>query len=411
MVSVLGLFAAVKALQFAIIYFTPNQFDTLSQLLLAAHHQSRVNLCQDWKVPEFAATILDKLITWDSVYFNHLYVDDIHYEHEFVFCPFWWRLVKYFPVGGDDYYKKALLAVVMLNMFHWLTVVMVMALTKVYFSLGFLSQRPKFVDTVGALYILLPAGVFLTAGYSENFANFLAMTTLYLHSTSITADYLAKSKVTISHPWRYLASGLVAALNVGVRANTVFLGVLYLVDLYRVGWVNRRLFQTGLVIVSGAVAAAVLAGLNLYLYLLFCPQRGLWCNWQLPLFFKFAQSNYWGVGFLKYWTPNNIPNFLFAAPTATIMAGAIHFYVKQLPRHPRLLSIIIISFITLAGGLFWWNTQILTRMAWFSPLAVWYVATMITSVPASWRGRWFVYYSLVWVPTQTALFAAFVPPA
>ena len=193
-------FLAVKAVQLAVVYFTPTQFDTLSQIIVDTYTQARNQLLNEWHLPNAAASILDKLIAWDAVYFNHLYVDDIDFEHEYVFCPLWWRLIKWIPLGQGNYYKKALVLIIVLNLCHWASIVMAIELTKVYFPASVLAKRPLLPQTVGKLYAILPAGIFLTVGYLENLANLLSLTMLWLHQTSIGPDYRTKAKMAIISP-------------------------------------------------------------------------------------------------------------------------------------------------------------------------------------------------------------------
>lgn len=407
-------FLAVKAVQLAVVYFTPSQFDTLSQIIVDTYTQARSQLLNEWHLPNAAASILDKLIAWDAVYFNHLYVDDIDFEHEYVFCPLWWRLIKWIPLGQGNYYKKALVLIIVLNLCHWASIVMAIELTKVYLSASVLAKRPLLPQTVGKLYAILPAGIFLTVGYLENLANLLSLTMLWLHQTSIGPDYRTKAKLAITSPLKYLLSGVVLAVAVGVRANMILAGVFYLFDLYQLGYLSRQLKTIALIIVTGAIPLLSMIGLNAVAYTAFCPQRGAWCQWPVPLLFQYAQSHYWNVGFLKYWTPNNIPNFAFAAPTVAIHALAIKEFVSKLPVMPRFVSLIAFTAMTVAGAVFFWNTQIITRMVWVTPLTVWYLALQLTSPETTTPLRWtriYISYALVWIPLQLALFAAFLPPA
>ena len=194
----------------------------------------------------------------------------------------------------------------------------------------------------------------------------------------------------------------------------ILAGVFYLFDLYQLGYLSRQLKTIALIIVTGAIPLLSMIGLNAVAYAAFCPQRGAWCQWPVPLLFQYAQSHYWNVGFLKYWTPNNIPNFAFAAPTVAIHALAIKEFVSRLPVMPRFVSLIAFTAMTVAGAVFFWNTQIITRMVWVTPLAVWYLALQLTNpdntAPLRWT-RIYIGYALVWIPLQLALFAAFLPPA
>ena len=48
--------------------------------------------------------------------------------------------------------------------------------------------------------------------------------------------------------------------------------------------------------------------------------------------------------------------------------------IQYLPKYRKLLPIIIINGLTLIGGIFFWNIQILNRITSFSPLIYWTLA-------------------------------------
>ncbi|KAG9318884.1 hypothetical protein JVU11DRAFT_993 [Chiua virens] len=66
--------------------------------------------------------------------------------------------------------------------------------------------------------------------------------------------------------------------------------------------------------------------------------RPEWCDQGLfPSIYTHVQRQYWDVGFLRYWTLSNIPNFILALPVFLNVYAFCAFYLARLPRiYPRL---------------------------------------------------------------------------
>ena len=141
--------------------------------------------------------------------------------------------------------------------------------------------------------------------------------------------------------------------------------------------------------------------------------------------YSFAQGRYWNIGFLNYWTPNNIPNFLFALPTILTLLVSINYFRGEYVPHLRPLLLMTGLFLFL--GITSWHVQILTRVSGFIPLSSWYLACKLieSNNSAGLRGKFYkagvslgvpiekviITWNFLWIVVQTALFAGFLPPA
>lgn len=57
-----------------------------------------------------------------------------------------------------------------------------------------------------------------------------------------------------------------------------------------------------------------------------------WCASRLPLIYGFVQSHYWDVGFLRYWTVAQIPNFIIATPMLALVGCSTGWFLCSAAR-------------------------------------------------------------------------------
>ncbi|PNG99104.1 GPI mannosyltransferase 2, partial [Tetrabaena socialis] len=58
-----------------------------------------------------------------------------------------------------------------------------------------------------------------------------------------------------------------------------------------------------------------------------------WCSSRVPYVYGFVQAQYWGVGLFRYWTLQQLPNFLLAAPVLLLSAvGLTEYGAANWPR-------------------------------------------------------------------------------
>ncbi len=154
-------------------------------------------------------------------------------------------------------------------------------------------------------------------------------------------------------------------------------------------------------------------------YVAFCTSvnRPDWCNESLPLIYSHVQSHYWNGGLFRYWTFQQIPNFLLAAPSLALILAFSLYHLKNvcLGRNdspflnPSITPHAIHAFITSCILLFASHTQIVLRQSAAMPFTYWAAAWLLVQYPTI--GRWWVAWSVVWGLFSTLLWASFLPPA
>lgn len=147
-------------------------------------------------------------------------------------------------------------------------------------------------------------------------------------------------------------------------------------------------------------------------YLAFCTGNTIqpWCSKSLPLIYSHVQSTYWNSGFLRYWTFEQLPNFIIAVPPFLV----IFSYVIHTLTSNKVLSSSITPHAIHACVLCWMllfnsHTQIILRLAPSMPLVYWAAAWLVINHPMA--GKWWVGWSLLWGMVSVLLWSVFLPPA
>lgn len=352
--TLIVVFVAIKAYLVALALVVPKQYDTSSTLLFP---NSR---------------FLSRLVIWDSVFFVSSAERSHLYEHEWAFSWMWSRVLGL--AGSRE--AIAYTAIAVSSVSHLLAALMLRKLTEAVF------HNKRFAETTALMYVLSPAGIFLVAGYTESLFALLSFTGLYLRQVG-----------------KYPLAGAVLGASCLLRGNGLLWGIPFLFDL--ASTIKHNEYNKGVsVVIGGSLVGAVFLYTQYLPWSIFCPQRGEWCNYYLPSIYGYVQERYWNVGLFRYWTPNNIPNFLFAAPVLYLM-------YQSMSNNPKLVPFYTVHAIMGLACVFMWHVQIITRISTCLPTLYWYMAKLAQG----YNGHYVVRYIFVWITFQVVMWGAYLPPA
>lgn len=202
-------------------------------------------------------------------------------------------------------------------------------------------QRTKTAFIASVLHIISPAGVFLSAPYSESVFSCLSFLGMLLYCQGFRRP--DSDQPDVLEIASIIGSGLCWGLASTFRGNGVLNGI---VIAYRCVVLLKSLPKPaafGRLVVN--IIAGVLVALGTVLpqwiaYQEYCldgamGQAPIWCSRLPPSIYTWVQAHYWyliaclfrnmtlilyrNVGFLRYWTLSNVPLFLLAIPVLCLM--------------------------------------------------------------------------------------------
>ncbi|KAK0665041.1 GPI mannosyltransferase 2 [Lasiodiplodia hormozganensis] len=320
-------FAAWKALLLLTAFASPGPgYDTSTTLLLGqdAAASALVTTSVPWSATP-GERLVSKLVRWDAIYFTAAAERGYQHEQEWAFSWAFSHLManaaKILPLAGDHLATLAWSGVILSNVSHLLSVLVLYQLATLLFP-GPSLRKTAFLTAI--LHVLSPAGLFLSAPYGEalfsllNFSGMLCYAYARVRLNGHAAYFLCM-----------LASGLCFGLATMVRSNGLLSGLILLYDVFRslpgLLGPNRAIVDTFVrltgTILAGFMVASGLIIPQLVAYQQYCTldHTRPWCAKLPPSIYTWVQHHYWNVGFLRYWTLSNIPLFLLAAPTLWIM--------------------------------------------------------------------------------------------
>ncbi|KAI5821332.1 GPI mannosyltransferase 2 [Pyronema omphalodes] len=275
------------------------------------------------------------------------------------------------------------------------------------------NPRPKQIAWLAAvLHIISPAGLFLSAPYSESLFSFLAFFGTYVFARSLSVikaqRHIYGSILTVLSATTFFAACT-------VRSNGLLNGILFFAAFIS-ALLKFSIFRVGVLGIGGLIVGAGLVVPQYIAYQEFCSPEALrpWCTKIIPSIYTFVQELYWNVGPFRYWTLPNVPLFLLAAPTLFVLIQSGIWGVNQ--SSEKTANGVIIKELAAAQlllavmAIIGYHVQIITRLSSGCVVWYWWAATKIADEApgkSEWIVRWMVMYALI----QGVLFTAFLPPA
>ncbi|KAH7913176.1 glycosyltransferase family 76 protein [Hygrophoropsis aurantiaca] len=370
---------------------------------------------------------ISALLRWDAFHFAHVAEKGYVYEHEWAFfvgTPFTMRVSsKLLSLLGGRYTSST-----------WATFLQGGALTaiacdstRILYHLSLHHLRSPNLAFVSAALSLLPSSpaTLKFASYSEPFFTYLSYKGLLACSHS--QWFFASICFTLAGAFRSNGFMLCGFILWGMLVDPFLRGKKSSLTLPRIAYTT----------ILVALPIVPFIQHNYTAYRAFCSSTQIptWCNRSIfPLIYSHVQSKYWNVGLLRYWTLQNIPNFIIALPVLLNLFTFSAFYIPRVPsilwgllheKHkdidrtqavpkspflsPSLLPHTIHAFLltlilTLAA-----HTQTALRALPCLPITYWAAARLLVEHP-KWGKAWVV-WSIIWGAISCVLWAVFLPPA
>ena len=350
---------------------------------------------------------LSPLLRWDALHFLSVARDDYQHEKQhawFPLLPLTLRATAY-PLSAVLNLCPStalLLAALLLN-----CAVLVLSVPALYRLTLVLSSSPSLSYLSCVLWLLSPSAVFLlSGGYTELLFACCVFWGLWLCAND-----------------RLLLSSCTLCLAACTRSNGALLCMFPLVRCAQLAYEQWHAGPSGprwRALTQWAATAAISSTLIVVPSLLYSHVSALayctpltvhpgqplpaYCWSWLPSMYGHVQSTYWHVGLFRYWTLQQLPNFLLAAPVLAISAAAVAWSVRSGRRwwvHGAYLSLLLGVCVVVL------HVQVSTRFLSHVPLLYWYMAW-------SWqrsekRARWLLGWSVSYAMVGTVLFSLFLP--
>ena len=300
-------------------------------------------------------------------------------------------------------------------------------------------QDEQIAHFASIFYVLNPSGIFMSSIYTEP---------LFALLTFLGMRHM--------HQKRRLAAALYWMLATTVRANGILHAGFFVWDLMhrsdsRKPISLKSLFTLLIRCIQNLTCAFIVVSpflaLQFYAWRTMCNNKNAlsepvrpWCLDSIPLVYPFVQKHYWNNGFLKYFTLQQLPNFILASPIILLSLFGIYKYSasnmhrflsigfdnrtsKASRFNSEYLSDDVLPFVYLWTVMLFlcvttMHVQVILRFFTSVPPLFWFLGHLFGKHSSknnpNYQGllRKFIFYYFVAYPSIGAiLFANFLPPA
>ena len=298
---------------------------------------------------------------WDSVYLNYLAKHGYDYESFGAFFPLYPSLLGalasllYLPLQLLMSYDTCIVLTSLLlnNTLFYCNTFLVHKLAKLY---G-LTETQAYQAAL--LYALNPASIFMSVGYTESLFSFFVLLGLIIREADSQWYFILFCMATgvrsnglslvffilydhvacmVKANQVLVVNTIVMVVQVGTVVSPFFFFQNHLYDMYCNDADNSKLCTLICVFIWTEKCYTIYDLSKRYLNPLnhYLPNAthsnsvfsvSDWCD--IGISYGYIQTNYWGVGFFKYWTLQQLPNFLLAAPMFALVAVILLSWAEE----------------------------------------------------------------------------------
>ncbi|KAH9500489.1 hypothetical protein Btru_072065 [Bulinus truncatus] len=295
---------------------------------------------------------------WDAIYFTHIIQYGYTYENSVAFFPLYplvvASLAKVVSFGVLNFRICVLLMGIVLN------IALFVVTSLLLYRLGkMVLKTDKIAFYASLLFCINPASIFMSAVYSEIMYTFFliaALVALNMKKKIISSFLLGLSIFTRSNGLAGIGFIVHNVINSSINQFCEIKSASSkLSNLRTLRLLAGLMFKTVLeIIFYSSLCAIPFFIFQYYVYHLFCQEppelpkhvidygrsQGYkiagdepspWCNATIPLSYSYIQKHHWNVGFLKYYTFKQMPNFLLAFPVVLLSIRTCMFYFQLNP--------------------------------------------------------------------------------